>query len=76
MNVIYYSEDDAIEYELGSYKGFINLLSVSQFVFAMIYIVLWLKNHIKLAIGKYELQLKNEKKEKEKEKRNAQEQKN
>ena len=59
VNVLYYSEDDAIEYELGGYKTFINLLSLSQFNFAMIYIVLWLKNHIKLAIGKYELQLKN-----------------
>jgi hypothetical protein len=55
VNVIYYPNDEAIEYDLGTHQALINLLSYIQFGFAVFYVTLWMFNHIKLALGKYEL---------------------
>lgn len=55
VNVVYYPLDEAIEYDLGSYKTIIKIISSIQFIFASIYTTLWMFNHTKLAIGKYEL---------------------
>ena len=57
VNVIYYPIDQAIEYDLGTHRTIIKTLSTIQFVFAMIYTMLWVFNHSKLAIGKYELEI-------------------
>lgn len=62
VNVVYYPDDEAIEYELGSNKNLINLLSSIQFTFAMIYTTLWVINHNKLALEKYHLEMENEQK--------------
>lgn len=55
VTVVYYPIDEAIEYDLGSHKALITTLSSIQFTFALIYTSLWMFNHIKLALGKYQL---------------------
>ena len=47
--VIYYPEDGQIQYYLGSSADLIELLSLLQFGFASTYLLLWLKNRVKLA---------------------------
>ena len=61
VTVLYYPHTEAIEYELGSHKALITTLSSIQFAFALIYTSLWMFNHIKLALGKYQLEKENEK---------------
>lgn len=56
VTVVYYPLDNSIEYEMGAYKFYMKVLSVVEFFFAMLYAVLWMLNHIKLASGKYELE--------------------
>ena len=47
--VIYYPEDGQIKYYLGSSADLVELLSLVQFGFATAYLLLWLKNRVKLA---------------------------
>lgn len=62
VTVIYFPDDEDIEYDLGTYYFVINVLSAVQFMFAIIYSILWFINHSRLAIGKYELDRKAEQK--------------
>ena len=57
VTVVYYPLDHAIEYDMGTYTFYMRLLSILEFSVAMLYTVLWMLNHIKLAVGKYELEV-------------------
>ena len=58
VTVVYYPLDNAIQYDMGSYTFYMRVLSIVEFAVAILYTVLWMLNHIKLAVGKYELELK------------------
>jgi len=51
--VIYYPYDHIIEYDLGPETLILKFLSLVQLVIALIFYLLWTKNHLHLAKGKY-----------------------
>lgn len=53
-DVIYYPYEHSIEYDLGPESTFVSLVSYIQFGVAVVFCLLWLKNHLFLAMGKYE----------------------
>lgn len=53
-DVIYYPYEHSIEYDLGPETTLVKLVSYAQFVVAVVFFLLWLKNHLFLALGKYE----------------------
>lgn len=55
--VLYYPDDNEIVYELGSYSILFGALSSLQLLFSLVYTTLWMKNHIELAIKRYQAEL-------------------
>ncbi len=52
--VIYYPYEHAIDYDMGPETALFRILSFAQFIVAVIFVLLFLKSHLKLAIGKYQ----------------------
>ena len=52
--VIYYPYENSIEYDMGPESTLLKIISLIQFIVAIIFFLLFLKNHLKLAMGKYE----------------------
>jgi heme/copper-type cytochrome/quinol oxidase subunit 4 len=51
--VVYYPYQDVIEYDMGTEYTILKGLSLIQFMVALMYFGLWMKNHMYLAIKKY-----------------------
>ena len=51
--VIYYPYEHAIDYDMGPETTLLRIISFVQFLVAIVFFLLFLKSHLKLAIGKY-----------------------
>jgi hypothetical protein len=51
--VVYYPYEHSIEYDMGPETFLFRIISLVQFVVAIVFFLLFLKSHLKLAIGKY-----------------------
>lgn len=52
--VIYYPYEHTIEYDMGPETTLLRVISYLQFMIAIVFFLLFLKNHLKLAMGKFE----------------------
>ena len=53
-SVIYYPYEHVIEYYMGPETTLLRIISYVQFGVAMVFYLLWVKNHLHLELGKYQ----------------------